>query len=406
MVDERRKRIPQPWLWVLAGAALVGVFVFVFVVAPSLLIPHPYKGLTAAEELQARNDVRTTLVQALAGLAVAGGLIVTYRTYQQNRAEQDRTYERELYAQAVEQLGHEKAPVRLGALYSLERLAQDQPERRQVIVNVICAYLRMPFSATTPESALHPEDEPAWQQEKQVRLTAQRILAEHLGDNRAKDKRSTDPLSPRFWPDVRLDLAGATLIDFNLNNGVMTDANFNRATFSGFAGFDGATFDGLPSFDGTTFSDGAGFIGTTFSGNAWFDGATFCGDAWFAAATFSGSARFKGTTFQGEAGFDLSTFNDKRGYTTFESATFTGLTHFDRATFCSITGFRGVTINAMASMSFERSRVLRPKAKNTWPTGWRLGTDGTGGYTVVRANDDASQPVPEDGSGDASRSQE
>jgi len=37
-------------------------------------------------------------VQALAGLAVAGGLIVTYRTYRQNRVEQDRTYERELYA--------------------------------------------------------------------------------------------------------------------------------------------------------------------------------------------------------------------------------------------------------------------------------------------------------------------
>ena len=68
------------------------------------------------------------------------------------RTEQDRTYERELYAKAVEQLGHEKAPVRLGALYSLERLAQDKPERRQTIVNVICAYLRMPFPLTVPAS--------------------------------------------------------------------------------------------------------------------------------------------------------------------------------------------------------------------------------------------------------------
>ena len=66
--------------------------------------------------------------------------------------EQDRTYERELYAKAVEQLGHEKAPVRLGALYSLERLAEDKPERRQIIVDVICAYLRMPFAPTAPAS--------------------------------------------------------------------------------------------------------------------------------------------------------------------------------------------------------------------------------------------------------------
>ena len=88
--NEFRKRILRPWLWVLAGAALVGVLVFVFVVAPSLLIGPPPKGLSAADELKARNDVRTTLVQALAGLAVAGGLVVTYRTYRQN-AEQDRT---------------------------------------------------------------------------------------------------------------------------------------------------------------------------------------------------------------------------------------------------------------------------------------------------------------------------
>ena len=96
-------------------------------------------------------------MQALAGLAVAGGLVVTYRTYRQNRAEQDRTYERELYAKAVEQLGHEKAPVRLGALYSLERLAEDKPERRQIIVDVICAYLRMPFSPTAPATKPEPE---------------------------------------------------------------------------------------------------------------------------------------------------------------------------------------------------------------------------------------------------------
>jgi hypothetical protein len=71
-------------LWALAGAALAGVFVVA--VAPSLFIPHPYSGLKTVDELKARNDVRTTLVQTLAGLAVAGSLFVTYRTYRQNRA--------------------------------------------------------------------------------------------------------------------------------------------------------------------------------------------------------------------------------------------------------------------------------------------------------------------------------
>jgi hypothetical protein len=216
-------------LWVLAGAVFVGVLVLVLVLAvdPSLLIGSPPigkppTGLSVADELKARNDVRTTLVQALAGLAVAGGLVVTYRTYRQNRAEQDRTYERELYAKAVEQLGHEKAPVRLGALYSLERLAEDKPERRQIIVDVICAYLRMPFAPTDPATKPEPEateapEVPAaeterrtegtgdtWQQERQVRLTAQDILTGHLRGDSASDQRSTDPPQSRWRHPHRL----------------------------------------------------------------------------------------------------------------------------------------------------------------------------------------------------------
>jgi hypothetical protein len=168
----------------------------------------------------------------------------------------------ELYTKAVDQLGSDKAPVRFGGLYALERLAQEHPAHRQTIVNVICAYLRMPFipaaPASKPESeAAEGQKEPGtesemwtdeidgtWQQERQMRLTAQRILTEHPRDDRAKDRQSIDPPSPRFWNNIRLDLTGATLIDFNLVNGVMADANFHRATFSGDAWFGEASFTG------------------------------------------------------------------------------------------------------------------------------------------------------------------
>ena len=430
MVNERRNRIPQPWLWVLAGAALVGVLWFVVAVAPSLLIGSPPKGLSAADELKARNDVRTTLVQALAGLAVAGGLVVTYRTYRQNRAEQDRTYERELYATAVEQLGHEKAPVRLGALYSLERLAQDKPERRQVIVNVICAYLRMPFSPTPPTK---PEGKVAtdlaertetraeineigntWSQERQVRLTAQRILAEHLRDDRAGDERSTDPPGPRFWPGIRLNLADATLIDFELQDGVVADADFRGATFTGaefigatFTGdadFRGATFTGRAEFNSTTFADVAWFDRTTFADVAWFGGvtfavawfveATFSGDAVFADATFTG-ADFSDATFTGHAWFADATFTGAEfigatftGRARFGGATFTGRARFRMATFTGDAEFGGATFSGgVSSLSFELSHVLSPDTPHVWPTGWCLGPDGRGGYSVVRADD-------------------
>jgi hypothetical protein len=53
----------------------------------------------------------------------------------------------ELYTKAADQLGSDKAPVRLAGLDALERLAQDNESQRQTIVNVLCAYLRMPYDA-------------------------------------------------------------------------------------------------------------------------------------------------------------------------------------------------------------------------------------------------------------------
>lgn len=49
-----------------------------------------------------------------------------------------------LSVKAVDQLGSDKAAVRHGGFYALERVAQDNPARRQTIVEVICVYLRAP----------------------------------------------------------------------------------------------------------------------------------------------------------------------------------------------------------------------------------------------------------------------
>ena len=279
----------------------------------------------------------------------------------------------ELYTKAVEQLGSDKAPVRFGGLYALERLAQDNPAHRQTIVNVICAYLRMPFSPTAPASKPEPEaaegqKEPGtesetgtdgiggtWQQERQVRLTAQRILAEHLRDDRAKDQQSTDPPSSRFWNNIRLDLTGATLIDFNLVNGVMADANFRRAAFSGDASFGGAPSPATPGsrgglqrrrqVRGAAFSGDALFGGAAFTGDASFREAAFSGDALFGEATFNRGAGFRRAAFGGVAGFRKATFT---GDAWFDKATFTGDASFGEATFTGDAGFGKATFTGGA----------------------------------------------------------
>jgi Pentapeptide repeats (9 copies) len=261
----------------------------------------------------------------------------------------------ELYAEAVQQLGSDEAPLRFDGLCALEELGQGNPAHRQAIVNVICAYLRAPFPPTAPASNPGPKTaegwtEPglasetridgiafSWHQERQVRLTAQRILAEHLRDDRARDQRSSNPPGSRFWDNIRLDLSGATLIDFDLVNGVTADANFHRAAFAGDASFDEAAFNGAAGFGGVVFGGDASFGGAAFTGAARFGGATFTGAARFGGATFTGAASFPEAAFGGDALFSGATFSRGAG---FRRAEFGGAANFHRAAFGGVAGFR------------------------------------------------------------------
>jgi uncharacterized protein YjbI with pentapeptide repeats len=424
------------WRWMFAAAAVfvitaVGVIIWLLAIAS-----HAKPG---TDQANARLDAVRTGLAAAAGAGAAVGLVLAFRRqYHQEVAttwtDRDATERRitELYTKAVEQLGSDKAPVRLGGLYALERLAQDNEAHRQTIMDVVCAYLRMPFSPTAPTSKPEPEatedqgkrdaetdgNSDTWRQERQVRLTAQRILAEHLRDD--------GPPSPRFWPSIRLDLVGAVLIDFDLKKGVVAqadfrevtftgDAHFDNATFTGNAAFDHATFSGHAMFGGATFGGYAEFTGTTFSedvfgmatfrGDVIFGGATFSSRAEFGGATFDRSAVFGGVTFGGSAVFTKATFSGLAWFSevtfssaAFNKATFRGDVLFGGATFSSYANFDEATFSGRAmfdvtfsggedSLSFERACVLSPDARHSWPAGWRLGPDGNGGYTVVRADD-------------------
>lgn len=121
----------------------------------------------------------------------------------------------DLYIRAVEQLGSDKAPVRLGGLYALQRLGRNTPDQRETILNVVCAYLRMPFpelmdladDAPAEEQVSHRQLVEAQAQEQQVRLTAQRIFRSH--------RRRADP--DQFWQTSTIDLSEANLAGANLS---------------------------------------------------------------------------------------------------------------------------------------------------------------------------------------------
>ncbi|SDZ19241.1 Pentapeptide repeat-containing protein [Amycolatopsis xylanica] len=188
----------------------------------------------------------------------------------------------DLYTKAVEQLGSEKAPVRLGGLYALERLAQDNESQRQTIVNVLCAYLRMPYD---------PADKNLENvQEQKVRLTAQNILTDHLSNY-------TQPVAATFWQDIDLNLVEATLVDFNLRSGRIRSGDFRNARFIKHTVFDGAAFTGDAQFTEAEFSGISYVSGVTFTQAAIFSDATFFEDVEFIRTRFLGDSSFHGALF-------------------------------------------------------------------------------------------------------------
>ena len=375
------------------------------------------------DQANAKLDAVRTGLAAGAGAGAAVGLMLAFRRQHHQEiattlTDRDATERRitELYTKAVEQLGSDKAPVRLGGLYALERVAQDNPAQRQTIVNVFCAYVRMPFAPAAPE--LHPGQRNdlynAWQQEKQVRLTAQRILADHLRIDWFQGEPAPGPAGPEFWPDMRLDLTGAILIDLNFPRVVTAEARFAGATFIGTAqfyeasmgstSFHDARFTVDAAFGRASFRGPADFTKAAFEGKSWFSGTAFDGDADFSDAGFTGAATFYGTHFHEMAEFQPATFSDDamfansifEGSAWFSSSAFEGRASFGGAEFKGDVTFQAVTFGgatdfAGATFSYDQdrplfvnTRVLVESTKHAWPTGWEALANRRGEYVPGR----------------------
>ncbi|MEU4767430.1 pentapeptide repeat-containing protein [Actinosynnema sp. NPDC023794] len=222
----------------------------------------------------------------------------------------------ELQTRAVDQLGSDKAAVRLGGLYALERLAQSSPEHRQAIVNVVCAYLRMPAPLATGTNghqsprqrrvvAGRPRMGTAASMRNQnigeewhVRQAFQQVLKSHLQNPREKKSEQSGGGDTAFWTGIRVDLSGAVLLDFDLAGCRVTEAIFSRATFLGQARFVGINITDRALFDTATFTGEANFAHATFTHNVFFDNAEFQGDCYFGGAALNGLvASFENVTF-------------------------------------------------------------------------------------------------------------
>nr|WSU79085.1 pentapeptide repeat-containing protein [Streptomyces anulatus] len=342
-----------------AAAVLVAGGVFYFLV---VLLDVQEIGATAKLDAKTLFDLVKLSFGVVAGAGALVALVVAYRRQRVDEAGAHREATRlhtERFSQAVDKLGSDSPAVRLGGVHALAGLADDAPDNslRQTCIDVLCAYLQLPFTPDPGTDPAHQEEHHRYLAFRKVRHTILRLIGDHY--RRPKGTH-------RSWQGCDLDLTGVTIdgdMDFAGATFSGGSTSFASATFSGgstsfasatFSGgevsFDNATFSGGEvSFDNATFSGGeVSFAGATFSrstvffpdatfsgGTVYFDLAEFSrGNVYFGGATFSGGdVSFRSATFSGgDVYFGRATFSG--GTVSFGSATFSGGTvSFDRATF-------------------------------------------------------------------------
>jgi hypothetical protein len=146
-------------LLALGLAAVVGLLAAWVLVLPRRLAPPlPAQTLESLEardrmelsdaRLKLQNDLRTTALQAIAGLAVLAGAVLAFQQLTADRQQATATQEltrqgqaSERFTRAVDQLGSDRPEVRLGGIYGLEQVAQQAPDNRLAVTEVLVAYL-------------------------------------------------------------------------------------------------------------------------------------------------------------------------------------------------------------------------------------------------------------------------
>ncbi|URM97077.1 pentapeptide repeat-containing protein [Actinomadura madurae] len=396
-----------------ASAILVAAWFFV-----SWLLGSPPHAEPKPLDTAAQLDLLKLVFALVAGVGALVALVTAYRRQRVDEAAAERaeraqahaervahdtafdaTERRvtELYGQAVEQLGHDKAAVRLGGLYSLERLAQDHPQHRQTVVDVVCAYLRMPFKLPPPhretEATAPVPAADAVRQELQVRLAAQRLFHRHLTAPPGEESPIT------YWDGVLIDLTEAHLINFEFSRCRPARATFKGARFSGDAWFRGVQFSDDAQFSDAQFSAGAFFEEVQFSGGAWFNEVQFSGGAWFDRGQFSSDVSFDGVQFSSDSSFNEVQFSDDArfyevqfsGDVSFDKAQFSGASCFNRAQFKREVSFDEVRFSGSTRFDdarfsgeawFDGARFQRepdfasaeashPNNNHVWPSPWQ-----------------------------------
>jgi hypothetical protein len=321
---ERRGGQYTPTLRRLSFAAPASLIAAALLAALIYWLLRSSVALSAASNLEV---VKTTItVTAFAGAVLAG--VYAFRKQLLAEAAEHRADAAQLaqrYTAAAEQLGHETAAVRLAGVYAMARLADDWEDQRQTCIDVLCAYLRLPYDPADPSKHRGGD--------REVRRTTIRIMRDHL--------RSS---SPTPWSGYNFSFEGAV--------------------------FDVADLTGARITGGHMSFHAARFVGGSFSlVRAEFEG----GDVWFTRTQFAGAdVSFRDARFTGaNVHFDKAQF--AKGTVSFEGAMYhDGNVSFDGATVsgCRVQWGPFAAVGASLGSSMNRARRALRYLPRLWPTRW------------------------------------
>ncbi|GAA0245130.1 hypothetical protein GCM10010492_50600 [Saccharothrix mutabilis subsp. mutabilis] len=240
------------------------------------LLGHPPLAPAAPVDFNAESRYRllTIALTVTGGIGGVTALVIAYRKQRLGEADHAREDTRlfnERYARVAEQLGSDKAAVRLAGVYAMADLADDWAIRRQVCIDVFCGYLRLPYR---PPAGDESDDDRAAREERQVRLTVIRLIRDHLRPGAA---------------------VGWNGHDFDFTSAVFDGGDFSGAVFDGGSvSFRSARFVGDVSFRGVVFAQGAE---VSFD-DAVFDGAkvSLIGAAFAGGEVSFGTSDFRSGT--------------------------------------------------------------------------------------------------------------
>ncbi|WP_409490698.1 pentapeptide repeat-containing protein [Amycolatopsis sp. cmx-11-12] len=434
------------WTWVLLAA----VAVVIVGAGVGWWLWQQADGLAAADLARARTDAIRTGLTAAGGTGAALALLLAVRRQRSTEvaldltdidlaqkkqaaadAAHDATERRitDLYTKAAEQLGSGKAAVRLAGVFALERLAQAAPELRQTVVDLLCAYIRMPSSAgkesqsnMTNGSRSRLSSRVAGHRQKlgsstesrtastnageiDVRTAVRDVLLRHLRylkkNNRGlglKDMYSQ--ANGEHWDEIRLDLSNTTLTDWDFTACRISVGTFAHTTFAGCCDFKLAHFTDDVDYTGSTFLADASFYKARIGGTADFSDATFREDAHFEKVDASnGTLYFVESVFEGMTWFDDAdiSYADFRqaaflrecylnrvrfGSVSFYNVTFTIKARFEGSTFCG----QATITSDLAILGGARITKI-DRRRQTWPPSYIVEAQPDGSGVLERRHD-------------------